>query len=118
MRYYLDNDDILNTSTELMSAVELMSGAKSRKWVHQKPTNQPTLTFNNDNVELLADFNLTAVKILIWVFCRANSVCLSLYICTTVNQYILNECLILNSVNTTEEVYLKLKYLVNRFFLG
>ena len=33
---------ILNTSTELMSAVELMSGAKSRKWVHQKPTNQPT----------------------------------------------------------------------------
>ena len=32
---------ILNTSTELMSAVELMSGAKSRKWVHQKPTNQP-----------------------------------------------------------------------------
>ena len=25
-----------------MSAVELMSGAKSRKWVHQKPTNQPT----------------------------------------------------------------------------
>ena len=21
---------------------ELMSGAKSRKWVHQKPTNQPT----------------------------------------------------------------------------
>ena len=34
---------ILNTSTELMSAVELMSGAKSRKWVHQKPTNQNTL---------------------------------------------------------------------------
>ena len=33
---------ILNTSTELMSAVELMSGAESRKWVHQKPTNQPT----------------------------------------------------------------------------
>ena len=33
---------ILNTSTELMSAVELMSGAKSRKWVYQKPTNQPT----------------------------------------------------------------------------
>ena len=33
---------ILNTSTELMSAVELMSGSKSRKWVHQKPTNQPT----------------------------------------------------------------------------
>ena len=34
---------ILNTSTDnLMSAVELMSGAKSRKWVHQKPTNQPT----------------------------------------------------------------------------
>ena len=33
---------ILNTSTELMSAVELMSGAKSRKWVHQKPTNQPS----------------------------------------------------------------------------
>ena len=32
---------ILNTSTELMSAVELMSGVKSRKWVHQKPTNQP-----------------------------------------------------------------------------
>ena len=33
---------ILNTSTELMSGVELMSGAKSQKWVHQKPTNQPT----------------------------------------------------------------------------
>ena len=33
---------LLNTITELMSAVELMSGAKSRKWVHQKPTNQPT----------------------------------------------------------------------------
>ena len=32
---------ILNASTDLMSAVELMSGAKSRKWVHQKPTNQP-----------------------------------------------------------------------------
>ena len=24
------------------SSTELMSGAKSRKWVHQKPTNQPT----------------------------------------------------------------------------
>ena len=24
-----------------MSGAELMSGAKSRKWVHQKPTNQP-----------------------------------------------------------------------------
>ena len=33
---------ILNTSTELMSGVELMSGAKSRRWVQQKPTNQPT----------------------------------------------------------------------------
>ena len=31
---------ILNTSTELMSGVELMSGAKSRRWVQQKPTNQ------------------------------------------------------------------------------
>ena len=31
---------MLNTSTELMSAAELMSDAKSRKWVHQ-PTNQP-----------------------------------------------------------------------------
>ena len=28
----------LDTST----STELMSGAKSRKWVHQKPTNQPT----------------------------------------------------------------------------
>ena len=35
---------ILITSTELMSGVELMSGAKSRKWVHQKePTNQKWL---------------------------------------------------------------------------
>ena len=33
---------IINTSTKLMSGVELMSGVKSRKWVHQKPTNQPT----------------------------------------------------------------------------
>ena len=33
---------ILNTSTELMSGVELMSGAKSRKWMHQKETNQTT----------------------------------------------------------------------------
>ena len=24
---------------------ELMSGGKSRKWVHQKPTNQPTVEF-------------------------------------------------------------------------
>ena len=24
------------------TSTELMSGAKSRKWVHQKPTNQPT----------------------------------------------------------------------------
>ena len=37
---------ILNTSTELMSAVELMSGAKSRKWVHQKPTNQILFKIN------------------------------------------------------------------------
>ena len=39
---------ILNTiivlhSTELMSGAELMIGAKSRKRVHQKPTNQPSL---------------------------------------------------------------------------
>ena len=27
---------------ELMSGAELMNGTKSRKWVHQKPTNQPT----------------------------------------------------------------------------
>ena len=33
----------LNTITELMSDAEIMSGAKSRKWVHQKPTNQPTI---------------------------------------------------------------------------
>ena len=25
-----------------MSGAEIMSGAESRKWVHQKPTNQPT----------------------------------------------------------------------------
>ena len=31
---------ILNTNTELMSGAELMSGVKSRKWLHQKPTNQ------------------------------------------------------------------------------
>ena len=37
---------ILNTSTELMSAVELMSGAKSRKCVHQKPTNQFNCSLN------------------------------------------------------------------------
>ena len=42
---------ILNTSTELMSAVELMSGAKSRKWVHQKPTNQPTKRYLFHSVE-------------------------------------------------------------------
>ena len=29
-------------SAELMSGAELMNGTKSRKWVHQKPTNQPT----------------------------------------------------------------------------
>ena len=33
---------IINTSTKLMSGVEIMSGVQSRKWVHQKPTNQPT----------------------------------------------------------------------------
>ena len=48
---------ILNTSTELMSAVELMSGAKSRKWVHQKPTNQPT------NYNLLHIFAMTLQSI-------------------------------------------------------
>ena len=26
-----------------MSGAEIMSGAKSRKWVHQKPTNQPRI---------------------------------------------------------------------------
>ena len=26
-----------------MSGAEIMSGAESRKWVHQEPTNQPTL---------------------------------------------------------------------------
>ena len=41
---------ILNTSTELMSGVELMSGAKSRKWLHQKPTNQRN---KNDSVFVL-----------------------------------------------------------------
>ena len=25
-----------------MSGAKIMSGAESRKWVHQKPTNQPT----------------------------------------------------------------------------
>ena len=30
----------LNSITELMSGAEIMSGAKSRKWLHQKPTNQ------------------------------------------------------------------------------
>ena len=41
---------ILNTSNTLMSGVELMIGAKSRKWVHQKqPTNQPT---NYCNVQI------------------------------------------------------------------
>ena len=29
-------------SAELMSGAELMNGTKSRKWVHQKPTNKPT----------------------------------------------------------------------------
>ena len=37
---------ILNTSNTLMSGVELMIGAKSRMWVHQKPTNQPIIVMS------------------------------------------------------------------------
>ena len=29
-----------------MSGAEIMSGAESRKWVHQEPTNQPTTPAN------------------------------------------------------------------------
>ena len=54
---------ILNTSTELMSAVELMSGAKSRKWVHQKPTNQPT----NYRVNLINLVYIFGAKVLQFV---------------------------------------------------
>ena len=60
-----------------MSAVELMSGAKSRKWVHQKPTNQPT----NQNgcaheVVLTASFLINSPKIVNYMvekWCRSVS---------------------------------------------
>ena len=34
--------------TELMSGAEKRSGAKSQKWVHQKPTNQLSIRFGRD----------------------------------------------------------------------
>ena len=33
----------------LTTSSELMSGAKLQKWVHQKPTNQPTNLVNTDS---------------------------------------------------------------------
>ena len=50
------------------TSTELMTGAKSRKWVHQKPTNQPTWREAMQDFENLirhcAVYLLTGVSIL------------------------------------------------------
>ena len=40
-----------------MSGAEIMSGAESRKWVHQEPTNQPTN--QSSNMTKVKDANVT-----------------------------------------------------------
>ena len=41
--YYIDSQCYqVYTMLEPLHKITLMSGAKSREWVHQKPTNKPT----------------------------------------------------------------------------